>query len=382
MGTHTRHPLLDVRDAMNGDTDRFTTEFYARLFGAHPELRDLFPAELTTQKAALLSVLDHVLATVPDAATHEQLVQVLAQLGRDHRKYGVEERHYGWFFEALMRQFAATMGREWDDEYSAVTTQAMMLTTGVMRGAAQSTTDPPMWQARVVEKFRISRDIAVIRLLADQPLRYRAGQYLEVQIPQWPRLWRDLSPALPPNPDGQLEFHVRSVPRGTVSQSMVTETAVGDVWALAQSHGTLHVDTDRPVLMLAGGTGLAPLRALLLQMARRADAPSTHVFYGARSPGELYELPMLRQLTATNPWLRVVGVVESDEDPWWLRTSNDPAALGVDVVNGTVVGAALAAGDWSGHQVLVAGPPEMIDVTRERLLRAGVPEDLIRHDPV
>ncbi len=60
--------------------------------------------------------------------------------------------------------------------------------------------------------------------------------------------------------------------------------------------------------MVAGGTGLAPLRALLIEMSMRADSPETHIFYGMRYPGELYDLTVLRRIASTNPWLRVTAV--------------------------------------------------------------------------
>ena len=70
----------------------------------------------------------------------------------------------------------------------------------------------------------MSRDISVIRLQLDQPLAYYPGQYVTVQVPQWPRRWRYLSPAMPPDPAGGIEFHVRSVTGGMVSPTIVTET--------------------------------------------------------------------------------------------------------------------------------------------------------------
>ena len=143
----------------------------------------------------------------------------------------------------------------------------MGLITGVMSQAAEQATGPAVTRAKIVEKFQINRDNAVIRLVTEAPLDYLPGQYVEVQIPQWPREWRMLSPSIPANPDRQLEFHVKAVPGGTVSKSIVTESALGDVWSIAQHHGTMTVDTETPTTMIAGGTGLAPLKALLLRCA-------------------------------------------------------------------------------------------------------------------
>jgi NAD(P)H-flavin reductase len=167
-----------------------------------------------------------------------------------------------------------------------------------------------------------------------------------------------------------------------VSTTIVKETEPGDVWRFAQHHGTLRVDPDRPVLMVAGGSGLAPLRALLLQMAQRADSPPTHLFYGARFPGELYDLAALRDLAATNPWLRVTAVVDEQVDPWWVEGAPDPHQWGVEIARGRVGDVAARYTDWSDRQVLIAGPPDMIASTKLKLRLAGVPTEQMNHDPV
>src|SRR5690606_2503787 len=121
--------------------------------------------------------------------------------------------------------------------------------------AAQSVPGPATWRAQVVQKFVINRERAVVRLVAVDPMPpFHTGQYLETRIPQWPHSWRDYSPAVPPNENGELEFHVRAVPGGDVSTAIVKETAPGDIWTFAQAHGTLRVLPERPVLMVAGGT--------------------------------------------------------------------------------------------------------------------------------
>lgn len=382
--SETAQPVLHrLRELIEADPDGFARKVFARLFGTSPALRDMFPAHLSHLREAFTQVLDHVLEVLPADEGHDDLIELLAQLGRDHRKYGVTDKHYDQMAQALVTEAAALMGSEWTRESAETVAQAMLLTTGVMRGAAQSAPGPATWRARVVQKFTINRERAVVRLAAVDPVPlFHAGQYLETRIPQWPYHWRNLSPAVPPNEAGELEFHVRAVPGGQVSTAIVRETVPGDVWTFAQAHGTLHVDPDRPVLMVAGGSGLAPLRALLLDMARRADSPATHLFYGARFPGELYDLAVLRELAATNPWLKITAVVDEAADPWWVDDAPDPAQWGVEIARGKVGDIAARYGDWSDRQVLIAGPPDMITSTKLRLRLAGVPSDQMSHDPV
>lgn len=215
MASHSRHTLHQLRTAVNRQPDRFVTNVYTRMFAIDPDLRDLFGVSMAAQQIAFHRVIDHVLEAIPAESGHADLVEFLAQLGRDHRKFGVEPEHYHVMYSALMGEFASLMEGYWDPEAQQTVSQAMMLVTGVMRGgAAETATHPARWTAEVVEKYRISRDLAVVRLIAHAPLTFNAGQYLEVHTPQWPKQWRNFSPSIPPNPAGELEFHVRAIKVG------------------------------------------------------------------------------------------------------------------------------------------------------------------------
>src|SRR6266568_4622996 len=107
-----------------------------------------------------------------------------------------------------------------------------------------------------------SSDLAVA---PNQPLPHRAGQYLTVQCARWPRVWRRYSIANAPRADGLLRLHVRAVPGGWVSGTLVHHTAPGDVLVLGPAAGAMIADTgaSRDVVCAAGGTGLAPLKAIV-----------------------------------------------------------------------------------------------------------------------
>ena len=66
----------------------------------------------------------------------------------------------------------------------------------------------------MIKHEKVTRDVAIVEARPDQPVPYRAGNYVSVEIPQRPRLWRYLSPANAPREDGHLEFHVRAVEGG------------------------------------------------------------------------------------------------------------------------------------------------------------------------
>lgn len=392
MTTHAHTEIVVLRDHLRAGSHDFVDGVYMRLFAAHPELRALFPANLEQTRRSFGLVLDHVLTAIADETDPTELVEFLGRLARDHRKYGLTDVHYTWMYEALMAQWPQLLGSAWTPEVAASAQHSMLLLTGVMRGAAHSAQGPAWVSATVVETYRVSRDAAVIRLIADAPLSHRAGQYVEVSIQQWPTSWRMLSPATPPNPAGQLEFHVQRAsgqegPGSEVTGSIVTETRPGDVWRLAQAHGALHIKPHRPVIMIAEGAAAAPLRAMVFEMAMRADSPLTWFFYCGRHPGDLFDLETLTAVAATNPWLRVIAVTEHRENPWWLEDRPTPDDLGVAWRDGVGIDAVLQTGSEPGdhvadHQALIAGSAEMMIATRARLIAAGLPARYIQLDPL
>ena len=243
-----------------------------------------------------------------------------------------------------------------------------------------------MWNSTVVEHHRLRHDLAVVRLIGDV-VPFVAGQSVSVTIPAHPLISRRLSPALPPSLDGKLEFHVRAVPAGWMSGSVVTETRPGDVWTITEPAGQLRVDdSNRDVVAIAGGTGLAPIRALILNLARRAAPPRVFLFIGGRSPRDLYASDMLYLLAADLPWLTVIPVVEHVDDPtwpdeWYERTRVDVGFTPDDLLEGTLADVVGAHGKLSDHQVLVCGSPAMTRTTIERLRATGTPMDNIHYDP-
>jgi NAD(P)H-flavin reductase len=236
----------------------------------------------------------------------------------------------------------------------------------------------------VVEHLRVSRDLAVVRLRLDRPMDYHPGQYVNVHIPQCPRRWRYLSPAIPAEPAGDIEFHVRVVPGGLVSTAVVNETRPGDRWRLAGPHGGLRVDRDgSDVLMVAGSTGLAPLRALIMDLSRFAVNPRVHLFFGARYLCELYDLPTLWQVAGQNPWLSVSPVTEYNHNPAWAADYPDvspPRGLHVRQT-GRLAEVVTKYGGWGDRQILICGGPAMVSATKAALIAKGAPPERIQHDP-
>ena len=386
MGLEDRESIRILRDAVDPDrgSEPLVREFYTRWFGADLSARDLFPPDMAKQR----NVFGHALCWLCDeliAQRAEEPVAFLAQLGRDHRKYGVTQQHYATLQKALLSTLRSHLAGTWDRRLNEAAHDVVELAVGLMSGAATAETSPPFGDGTVLEHLRPTRDVSIIRLKMDHPLTYLPGQYVPVQVPQWPRRWRYLSPAMPADPHGYVEFHVRSVPAGMVSTAIVGEARPGDRWRLSNPHGAMHIDRDGgDVLMVAGSTGLAPLRALIMDLARFGENPRVHLFFGARYPGELYDLRTLWEIASTNPWLSVTPVSEHKIDPRWATEYPDNAPpRGLHVrQTGILPDIVTRYGSWGDRQILLCGKPAMVQATKDALIAKGAPAERIRHDPL
>jgi NAD(P)H-flavin reductase len=151
-----------------------------------------------------------------------------------------------------------------------------------------------------------------------------------------------------------------------VSQALVRTVRVGDWLRLGPAVGTLTLDeaSSRDVLLIAGSTGLAPLKAMLEQLSARQMPPKVHLFFGARARDALYDLDDLRKRAARLPWLTVVPTV-SDEAV-------------ADTEHGDLPDVVARHGRWDGHDAYICGPPDMAVATAARLERLGLSRDHIR----
>lgn len=387
VGLDDRDALQTLRAAVdpNGPhSDALIGRFYTRWFAIDTSVRDLFPPDMAPQRRAFSQALGWLLGEMI-AQRAEEPVAFLAQLGRDHRKYGVTHAHYDTMRDALLATLRSHLTYVWDGRIAEATVDFVDLAIGVMRGAADAEQGPPFCDGTVVEHIRTTRDVSAIRLQLDQRLPYHPGQYVTVQVPQWPRRWRYLSPAIPDDGSGAVEFHIRSVIGGMVSPAIIGETTVGHRWRLSHPHGGLHVDRDAgDVLMVAGSTGLAPLRSLIMDLCREAENPRVHLFFGGRYPSDLYDLPTLWQIASMNPWLSVTPVSEFSTDPPWAADYPDHAPpRGLHVrQTGLLPEVVSRYGGWGDRQILICGGPQMVTATKAALIAKGAPPERIQHDPL
>ncbi|MER5311295.1 globin domain-containing protein [Streptomyces sp. NPDC002773] len=348
--------------------DKVTSYFYALLFLRHPELRALFPAAMDTQRDRLFKALLTAATHADDTAT---LTTYLTHLGRGHRKYGTLPEHYPAVGEALIGALTRYAPSSWGPRAEAAWVGAYTTISQIMIDAAteDELRAPAWWQAEVVGHEMRTRDIAIVTVRPDQPYPFLAGQFATLETPWWPRVWRHYSFASAPRSDGLLSFHVKAVPAGWVSNALVHQARPGDVIRLGPPAGSMTVDhtADSGLLCLGGGTGIAPIKALVEDVARHGRRRTVDVFYGARRNDDLYDIDTMLRLQQSHPWLSVRPVV--DDGPVGLLSGGIPEAV-------------REFGPWHTYDAYLSGPPGMIRRSVDSLVGMGIPAHRIRHDSI
>lgn len=343
--------------------------FGALLFSLAPHLRAQFPAQADRAARRLLRA---SIAAMSAVDRPQELSSAIGPLAKETRALGLDasaDEPVGVALVGAVREFA---GELWAPGADAAWSLAYSLAAEPARRLAASM--PGVVSGTVVAHRRLSWDLAVISVAPDQPVDYRPGQSVTVEVPQRPRMWRKLTPAGAPRADGLLEFHVRAVEGGWVSRSLVAHSQCGERWQIGPAEGDLTSDAtaERQLLIVAGGTGASVALALCDDLAAQAaagvDVRPTTVMVGGRTPEDLHTLDRFAAIADGAPWLAVVGACESDP-------------LDLELAPGTVIEALTRAGQWLDHDVVLAGSPEMIRETTAALLVDGTPLDRIHYDP-
>lgn len=225
---------------------------------------------------------------------------------------------------------------------------------------------------RIASIERAAPDVAIVKLQlpANERLQYLAGQFVELLLRDGSR--RSYSMACAPHLAEQLELHIRHMPGGRFTDALfgAAQPAVKerDILRFEGPLGTffLREDSDKPIVLLASGTGFAPIKAVI-EHARFKDVRRPMVLYwGGRRPQDLYMNALCEQWAAEMPNFRYVPVVSDalPEDLWQGRTGFVHRAVMEDFP------------DLSGHQVYACGAPVVIDAARsEYTAQCGLPGD-------
>lgn len=177
---------------------------------------------------------------------------------------------------------------------------------------------------RVSSIYKASDDVMVIQLQlpANDSFAYRAGQYVEFMLRDGVR--RSYSMANAPNRGPGIELHIRHMPGGKFTDHVFGPMKEKDILRIEGPFGSffLREDSDKPIILLASGTGFAPVKALIEHMQHQGTARQVNLYWGARKPADLYMQDWVHTAMKTMPTLHFVPVVSeaSEKDAWAGRT--------------------------------------------------------------
>ncbi|MFF2011026.1 globin domain-containing protein [Streptomyces sp. NPDC058195] len=295
--------------------DELIADLYRFLFERHPYLRALFPESMAFQQDHLASIFHYLIGSLHRT---DELIRVCGQLGRDHRKLGVRPAQFEAFEEALIEALRMRAGVRWTGALEDAWLRMLHLAVSAMvRGADEAIAEPPSWEATVTSHELRAPGLAVLRVRPHQPYAFEAGQYASLESPLLEQAWRPYYLARAPHPDGELEFHVRARGAGGVSDALVHGTRAGGTVRLGAPRGALVLPDhllSADLLLLASGTGWAPMKALLQRIdADRSGVHRVRLLLGHGGPGsagageEMYDAASLEAFRRNRSWLTVVA---------------------------------------------------------------------------
>jgi CDP-4-dehydro-6-deoxyglucose reductase len=223
--------------------------------------------------------------------------------------------------------------------------------------------------SRVSKLERVAPDVIVmsLQLPANEALAYRAGQYIEFLLKDGKRRSYSMANA-PSSLDSPVTLHIRHMPGGLFTDHVFNTMKERDILRFEGPHGSffLREDSDKPIILLASGTGFAPVKALVEHLIHLKSPRPVSLYWGGRRPQDLYMHALCEQWQQILPNFNYVPVVSDPlpEDGWTGRTGFVHAAVMQDVP------------DLSGHQVYACGAPIVVEsAQRDYVQRCGLPAE-------
>lgn len=215
----------------------------------------------------------------------------------------------------------------------------------------------------------ISSSLSELTLTLDEPLNFYAGQFVELEVPGHPGVWRSYSIASAPQSPSELSFIVKRIEGGLFSGRLDT-FAAGTRLGFRGPYGSSYLRPGaRPVVMVAIGSGIAPILSMLADAAARDDARPFTFFYGARTRADVVMVDLLNDLTARLDLTVVVSLSQPTPDCEWT------GAVGRIT---RAVQSQLA--DAIEHDAYLCGAPEMCDTIAMLLEAKGIKDSRIFFD--
>jgi len=232
---------------------------------------------------------------------------------------------------------------------------------------------PKQLPCRVSRLERLAEDVMLVELQlpATEPFTFRAGQYIDILLADGQR--RSFSIANAPEKTGWLELHIRRIPGGHFTSHVFEGMKPRDILRIEGPYGSfwLREKSAKPIVLLAGGTGFAPLKGLVEHAIHLGLSRPIALYWGARVPTGLYLHEMAQSWESSLPGFRYIPVISdsSPDDGWTGRRGLVHEAVLADFA------------DLSQHEVYICGAPPMIDAARDSFIHTrGLPADAFYFD--
>ena len=229
-------------------------------------------------------------------------------------------------------------------------------------------------RAEVEAVESLTADIWLLRLRVEEPadFSFLPGQYVDVWVPGSDDARRSFSMANLPG-DARIELMIKCYPGGRFSGLLGDSIHPGDSLGFTGPYGAFHLRRSRrPILMLAGGSGMAPILSLLRQLAGERSDRMVRFFYGARTAADLFRLDDIAALGSALADFRFEAVLSE-------AAAGDPERIARGLVH-EFAAEYLAAGEMDDFETYMCGPPPMIDAAAELLSDQGLDESRIFYD--
>lgn len=249
------------------------------------------------------------------------------------------------------------------------------LTQVEVESASTDAPKPESFVGKLINTETLTHDILKITLELDRPIHFVAGQYANLKYPNIKRA-RNYSFADAPDRDGrqQISFFIRKVPNGMFTEALFKGELKDQTIDVEGPHGNFHLhSSDKPMICIAGGSGLAPLMSLLEKARKdRVKRPCAFLF-GARTPADLYCLDQIKQIEQN--W--------GDKFVFLPVLSHEPADSAWKGARGLVtqfITDAMPGINWSEAEGYMCGPPGMIDAGIASMTEVGMKLESIFYD--
>jgi CDP-4-dehydro-6-deoxyglucose reductase len=226
--------------------------------------------------------------------------------------------------------------------------------------------------ARVNGLRKLSHDVMemTLKLPATERMQFFAGQYIDFLLPDGKR--RSFSLANAPFNDEYLELHLRHVPGGFFTDKVFNEMKEKDLVRIEGPHGSFYLrdDSDRPLILMGGGTGFAPLKAIIEQLMEEGSQRPVYLYWGVRAKEDLYADMQAKTWAMRHENIQYIPVLSEpkNEDNWEGRTGFVHTAVVADF------------DDLSGFDVYMSGPPPMILSGKRAFKEKGLPDEQLYSD--